>query len=130
MLIEEGFEYSSTLMDADCPYLHPQKGSQSLIELPTSWLFDDSSHFFFTLQDPPRRPIASHSTVLEIWKAEFDGIYDEGGSMVLMMHPQIIGRNSRVRMLEELVIYMKSRPGTLIAPALDIARAAGGGLGV
>jgi len=123
MLAREGMEYSSTLMDADRPYVHEVDAPTPLVQLPTSWLYDDSSHFFFTLQDPPRRPIASHTTVFEIWKAEFDGIYDEGGSMVLMMHPQIIGRVSRVRMLEQLVTYMKSRPGTLVAPAYELVEA-------
>ncbi len=116
-----GLRYSSNFMDSDHPYLHTLSEGRSMVELPVNWLFDDSSHFFFTLQDPPRRPIARPSTVLEMWKAEFDGIYDEGGCMILIIHPQISGRVSRVRMLRDLISYMRSKPGTIIAPAADLA---------
>ena len=41
-----------------------------------------------------------------------------------VLHPQIIGRVSRVKMIEDLLTYMKSRPGTLIGPGKVIADAA------
>ena len=56
--------------------------------------------------------------------AEFDGLYEEGGLYPFVLHPQIIGRVSRVKMLEDLLTYMKSRPGTLIGPGKVIADAA------
>jgi len=121
--LNNGIEYSSNMMDSDHPYWHTSADGRKMAELPTSWLFDDSSHFFFTVQQPQRRPIMAPSTVREIWQAEFDGIYDEQGIMVLVMHPQVIGRVSRLRMLEQLLCYMRSRPGTWIGPGRDIARA-------
>jgi peptidoglycan-N-acetylglucosamine deacetylase len=122
LIKENGFQYSSNFMDADSPYLHEFKNDDPLVELPTSWLFDDSSHFFFTLQEPARRPIASHNTVLEIWKSEFDGIYEEGGSIVFMLHPQIIGRVSRVKMLKELIGYIQERPNVFIGTGKEVAK--------
>jgi len=116
-----GFRYSSNFMNADAPYLHEFKDGKTLVELPTSWLYDDSSHFFFTLQEPSRRPIASHKTVSEIWKAEFDGIYQEGGSLVFMLHPQIIGRVSRIKMLENLINYIKKRDEVFLGTAKEAA---------
>jgi len=121
LIKDQGFKYSSNFMDADAPYFHEFEDNKNLVELPTSWLYDDSSHFFFTLQEPSRRPIASHKTVSEIWKAEFDGIYEEGGSLVFMLHPQIIGRVSRVKMLENLITYMKKKDGVLIATGDEVA---------
>ena len=50
--------------------------------------------------------------------------YEEGGLYPFVLHPQIIGRVSRVKMLEDLLTYMKSRPGTLIGPGKMIADAA------
>jgi hypothetical protein len=94
------------------------------VELPTSWLFDDSSHFFLTIQDPPRRPVQLPRVVEELWRLEFDGIYNEGGSVVLVLHPQIIGRTSRVSMLEGLLTYMKAKSGTLVGTGREISRAA------
>ncbi|MFO8059188.1 MAG: polysaccharide deacetylase [Bacillota bacterium] len=128
VVAEAGLTYSSNFMDSDHPYLHRLAGGRSLVELPVHWIFDDSSHFFFTNQHPPRRPIARPGAVLEIWKSEFDGIYDEGGIMTLVMHPQITGRVSRVRMVAELIAHMKSRPGTLVGPACELAEAARAGL--
>jgi peptidoglycan/xylan/chitin deacetylase (PgdA/CDA1 family) len=124
ILIDEGFLYSSNLMDRDQPYLLQGSGDRHLVELPTSWLFDDSSHFFFTIYPPPRRPIAPPSHVREIWETEFEGISREGGSMVLVLHPSISGRTSRVRMLEELLLSIKDHPGNLIAPASELAERA------
>lgn len=49
--------------------------------------------------------------------------------MTLVLHPQCIGRISRINMLEELIEHMKSKEGTVIGPALEIARLAKEGLG-
>jgi peptidoglycan/xylan/chitin deacetylase (PgdA/CDA1 family) len=41
--------------------------------------------------------------VWEIWSEEFEGLYAEGGFFNWLGHPQIIGRPSRLRMVERLV---------------------------
>lgn len=127
-IIENGFEYSSNMMDRDCPYYHELDDGRKLIELPFNWIYDDSSHFFFTLQKPERRRICPPSVVKEIWQSEFDGLYEEGGSLTLVLHPQIIGRVSRIKMLEDIIVYMKSKPGTLIGSAEEVCKAAAIGL--
>lgn len=123
-ILNNGFEYSSNMMDRDWPYLHETADGRKLVELPFNWVYDDSCYFFFTLQLPERRRIVTPSSVKEIWQSEFDGLYDEGGLFTFVLHPQIIGRVSRIKMLEELLTYMKSRPGTLIGPAKVVADAA------
>jgi len=120
-LVEEGFLYSSNLMDRDRPYLLEGKTGKKLVELPTSWLFDDSSHFFFTIYPPERRPIATPSQVREIWETEFWGIAEEGGCMVLVLHPMLSGRTSRIRMLEDFLCKVKERSDILVAPARELA---------
>lgn len=127
-VMASGFEYSSNTMACDWPYYHESGDGEKLIELPFSWLYDDTSHFFFTLQTPERRRICSPSYVKEIWQSEFDGLYDEGGLMTLVLHPQCIGRVSRVNMLEDLLCYMKTKAGVAIGPALEISRLAREGL--
>ena len=128
LIAESGFAYSSNMMDRDCPYLHETSGDTPLVELPFNWLYDDTSHFFFTLQEPSRRPIMPASVVREIWTEEFDGIYEEGGSLTFILHPQVCGRVSRVKMLEDLIEYIKSKPGVLLGTAGDICAAALKGL--
>lgn len=44
--------------------------------------------------------------MLEIWKEEFDSLAAEGRMMNFVLHPQFIGRASRVNMLSELIGYM------------------------
>jgi peptidoglycan-N-acetylglucosamine deacetylase len=122
MLHERGYMYTSNMMDRDIPYFHRQEGKEiDLVELPTDCLYDDTSHYFFTLQSPPRRPIASPSTLLEIWKGEFDGLYEEEKYLNLIIHPQCSGRVSRVKALDELISHMKSKEGTWIGRADKVA---------
>jgi peptidoglycan-N-acetylglucosamine deacetylase len=123
MLQGRGYLYSSNMMDWDTPYFHKVANKEiSLVELPIDTLYDDTSHYFFTLQAPPRRPIAAPSTVLEIWKGEFDGLYAEGKYLNLILHPQVSGRVSRVKALGELIRHMKSKEGTWIDRADNVAR--------
>jgi hypothetical protein len=70
------------------------------------------------------RPHITPSDVLEIWSAEFDMAYEEGGMFLLTMHPQIIGHRSRIAMLEELIQYIRSKPGVWFATHEEVARAA------
>ena len=125
LLMETGFEYASNLMNADHPYLHNPEDPQPIVELPVSWILDDSANFFFTFQEPQRiRTIPNPDMVKKLWLAEFSGIHAEGGCTTLTMHPQIIGRSSRVQMLEEIVLEIRRHPGVLISSALEITRQA------
>jgi len=128
LLVDLGFEYSSNMMDRDCPYLHKTSKGDYLPEIPFNWLYDDTSHFFFTLQEPSRRPIAPASTVREIWIEEFEGIYEEGGSICFILHPMCSGRVSRVKMVEEIIAHIKNRPGVLLGTLGEICRTAKAGL--
>lgn len=125
---KNGFEYSSNMMDRDCPYLHKTSEGKYITELPFNWLYDDSSHFFFTIQEPSRRPIMPASIVKEIWIEEFEGIYEEGGSLTFVLHPWICGRVSRVKMLGEIIEHIKSKPGVFLGPAYEVCRKAKEGL--
>jgi peptidoglycan/xylan/chitin deacetylase (PgdA/CDA1 family) len=119
---ELGLLYDSSLMADDAPYLVLADGQATgVVELPVEWILDDYPYFgmdrFSTV-----RPYAPPSAVFEIWAAEFDQAYEEGGLMVLTMHPHVIGHRSRIRMLERLVRHMKSRPGVWFATHEQVAR--------
>jgi hypothetical protein len=60
--------------------------------------------------------------VLEIWAAEFDGAYEEGGLFLLTMHPHIIGHRSRIAMLERLLQHIRRHPGVWFATHEQVAR--------
>jgi hypothetical protein len=63
----------------------------------------------------------SVGAVYEVFQSEFDVAYEEGGLFLLTMHPHMIGHRSRVAMLEQLVQYMKRKPGVWFATHEQIA---------
>lgn len=122
LLEKYGFLYSSNFMDDYFPYRHPRQGSREpLVELPVSWLLDDAPFFQWGL-GRDYRPIQPASNVLEIWQEEFAGVHRRGGMFMLTMHPQLIGRVSRVEMLRRLIEYMRGFPDVWFATAEQVAR--------
>jgi peptidoglycan-N-acetylglucosamine deacetylase len=119
---EMGLLYDSSLMADDDPYEILEEGEPTgMVELPVEWIRDDAVYFnmdrFSSL-----RPYTPPSAVLEVFKAEFDGAYDEGGLFLLTMHPHIIGHRSRIRLLDELIKYMRSFDGVWFATHAEVAR--------
>ncbi len=122
LLEKYGFLYSSNLMDDYFPYLHLRQGlGQPLVELPVSWLLDDAPFFQWGL-GRDYRPIQPASHAFEIWREEFAGIYRRGGLFMLTMHPQLIGRASRLDMLRRLIEYIRGFPRVWFATGEAVAR--------
>lgn len=107
---EFGFAYESSLMGDDFKLyrIGTEDGGAGLVEIPISWLLDDFVHFEIVDNGAG---LAAPSTVYEIWAGEFDGAYAENGVFCLTMHPQVIGRYPRIRMLERLIEYMRGHEG-------------------
>lgn len=114
----EGFLYSSNLMDSDRPYVHAN--FPGLVELPVSWVLDDAPHFWFD-EASWNKTIQTAATVGALWREEFDAVHANGGYFGLTMHPQIIGRPARLRMLEELIEWMQDFDGVWFATGREIA---------
>jgi peptidoglycan/xylan/chitin deacetylase (PgdA/CDA1 family) len=122
MLLEElGFSYDSSLMGADNPYWVRIGGRDSrIVELPVSWEMDDAPFFIFSYF-PYMSGLWSPEHVESIWRQEFDGAYEESGLYLLTMHPQLIGRRSRIAMLERLVQYINQHDSVWWATHLQVA---------
>ena len=69
-----------------------------------------------------RRACRPRSSSSRCSSREFDVAYEEGGLFILTMHPHITGHRSRVAGLEQLIAYMKSKPGVWFATHEQIAR--------
>ncbi|MBS1888519.1 MAG: polysaccharide deacetylase [Actinobacteria bacterium] len=126
ILLEHGFRYDSTFSGSDFHPYYVRRGDKvskteayefgepcELVEMPISWMLDDFPLFEFEVgwsysQHPP-------SHVREIWQKEFDWAYENeaGGAVTIIMHPQVIGRGSRLTMLDELIQYMASHQGVV-----------------
>lgn len=123
LLKEYGFGYSSNFYDDDSPYLHELHGERTdIVELPFAWVLDDAPFFLYSIV-LPGRTMHPPSAVFEAWRDEFDVLYAEDRQYVLAMHPQIIGRPSRIKLLERLVRHIHSHPGVWFARCDEVADA-------
>jgi peptidoglycan/xylan/chitin deacetylase (PgdA/CDA1 family) len=122
-IIEEmGLLYDSSLMGDDDPYELVDDGRPTgVVELPPEWIRDDAPYFMF-VRFSALRPYTPPSSVLEVFKAEFDGAYEEGGLFLLTMHPHIIGHRSRMPLLARLIDHIKDHDGVWFATHEEVAR--------
>jgi len=113
-----GFLYDSSLMASDDAYEVTLDGARTgLIELPIERILDDAPYYGAASGSLP-----SPELVDQIYRAEFDVAYQEGGLYVLTMHPHYTGHRSRLLWLENLIVYMKSKPGVWFATHEDVAQ--------
>jgi peptidoglycan/xylan/chitin deacetylase (PgdA/CDA1 family) len=122
LLAHHRFLYDSTLMDDINPYRHRlEDGAPGPIELPWHWSLDDAPFLISSIKVP--RPIFTNDHILGIWQGEFRAIYQWGGLYNLVMHPQAIGRPSRVEMLRQHIAYMRQYPSVWFATCEEVASA-------
>ncbi len=111
---ELGFKYDSNFMDNDMPYMLNWRGKDTgLVELPVEWLMDDWPHFETNRMNPKQ--------VWDLWKPEWEGIYNQGKYFGLTCHPQCIGRISRLDMLKQLLLDAKEKGDVWFATCKEIA---------
>jgi peptidoglycan/xylan/chitin deacetylase (PgdA/CDA1 family) len=116
ILLEHGFRYDASFSGSDFEPYYLRRGdrfptdgpyvfgeSVELVGIPFSWGLSDFQYFEFVpgitvRQDTP-------SAVYEIWHGELEWAHANvpGGVYVLTMHPQAIGRGSRLAMVESLI---------------------------
>jgi peptidoglycan/xylan/chitin deacetylase (PgdA/CDA1 family) len=119
LLLREGFVYDSSMMGHDYqPYRARQGdrvepgspigfGSESTLwELPVSWSADDFPHFEYFRGGGLR----AASGVLENWLEDYRYMQEvcEAGVMTYTLHPFVIGRGHRMRMLDTLLTGLAS----------------------
>jgi len=118
---ELGLLYDSSLMADDDPYELTDGGEPTgIIELPPEWIRDDAVYYNF-VRFSALRPYTPPSAVSEIFTAEFDGAWDEGGLFLLTMHPHITGHRSRMPVLERLIQHMKTKGKCWFATHREVA---------
>ena len=119
---ELGLLYDSSLMADDDAYELLDHGEPTgIVELPPEWIRDDAPYFNF-VRFSALRPYTPPSGVEEVFRAEFDGAYAEGGMFLLTMHPHVIGHRSRIALLDRLVTYMKAKGDVWFATHEEVAR--------
>lgn len=118
---ERGFLYLSAMLDRINPYRHVlADGSKGPVEIPFQWNLDDSAIALYSLQTP--RPIFPSSHILAVWKEEFEALYEWGALCDIVLHPQIIGRPARLKLLRRFIEFMQGHPDVWFATGTEIAR--------
>ena len=123
LLGEYGFEHDASQLARDRPYWVEDAGVRTnLVEVPGAWELCDTGHFLF-MPAFHLPGMSAPSKVEEIWRADFDGLYAEGGDgcYVLTMHPQVIGRHHRMAMLERVIQYILEHDHVWWAQMSEIA---------
>jgi len=122
LIDKHGLRYDSSLMDQINPYHHVlADGRRGPVELPVHWSLDDAPFALFSVKSP--RTIVSNEQILAVWQDEFSEIYRWGGLFSLTMHPQVMGRPSRIALLRAFIAWMRSFPGVWFARGAEIAQA-------
>ena len=128
LLVDFGYEYDASLAGDDFrPYRcrigdswtpdGPYRfGAESqLVELPTGFIVDDFPYFEFNFS-PYLGGNSEPDKVERIWRAEFDYMRDHvpDGVFIVSMHPQCIGRGSRMALLERFITHVRESGGVFI----------------
>jgi peptidoglycan/xylan/chitin deacetylase (PgdA/CDA1 family) len=119
ILRESGFLYHSNLMGDDIPYFVDTPHGP-LVEVPTSWQLNDAP--FYRHVYGLSNQMASPDRVVGQWIQEFDGMYRENGCYVMIVHPYVTGRASRLAGLERLIRAIRGYPGVWWTTLLEVAR--------
>jgi len=116
-IADSGFIYDSSLMADDYHIYRVRRGDRHstdtgttfgeegrLVEVPIYWALDDWPQF----EPAPERGrdgLTAPSRVLEVWTEELRYAHEHapGGLLTLTMHPECIGRGSRMAMLERFI---------------------------
>lgn len=105
LLVERGFLYDSSLMDADHPY-ELAVGDGSVVEIPIQWALDDWEQYCYLPDIAGSGLIESPRKARELWQLEFDALRAAGACWVLTNHPFLSGRASRAAQLGDLMRYV------------------------
>lgn len=124
LLVEHGFSYDSSLMGDDFSFYRCRTGDVphtdgpyefgpevDLVEVPVSWSHTDFPRFELLLHPGVLAVMASYDEVKANWLADFDFMCERmpTGVFTLVLHPDVIARGARMRLLEELISAMKAR---------------------
>ncbi len=138
LLMEYGFEYESSLMGGDYQPYWCRVGDEwstteeyrwgrpvELVEVPVAWHLDDFPAFEFIFTGAGiLQGNSAPSAVEEIWKGEFEYLYNRVGHGILniTMHPQVIGRGHRIAFLERYIRHLAGYPGVTFTTLHEYVR--------
>ena len=117
LLRKNGFLYDSSLSAIDEPHELVSNGEPTgLVELAIDWTLTETPYLGRGGTMP------SPQLLYQLYKDEFDAAYREGTMFILTLHPHVTGHRAPMHHLDELIAYIKSKPGVWFATGEQIAR--------
>jgi peptidoglycan/xylan/chitin deacetylase (PgdA/CDA1 family) len=111
------FLYDSSLGAMDEPYALVSNGQDTgMVELAIDWTLTETPYLGRGGSMP------SPELLFKLFRDEFDGAYQERTMFILTLHPHVTGHRAPMRQLDQLVAYMKAKPGVWFATGEQIAR--------
>jgi len=101
-------------MGDDIPYAL-RDGNDSLLEFPVDWTLDDFPHYAHNRDLGYRMPISSPQRSMEVFRGEFDAVWEFGALWISVWHPALSGRLARFKAVLELLDYMRTKGGVWFA---------------
>ncbi len=120
LLIKHEFDYDSSLMADDIPYVMRSNG-RSLVELPVHWGTDDWPQFAHYDEIGYMMPVSGPTAGVTPFWEEFEAQYEAGGFWVGIWHPFLTGRLARWRQVEKWLEHVLERGDVWFAPLNEIA---------
>jgi peptidoglycan/xylan/chitin deacetylase (PgdA/CDA1 family) len=102
ILADIGCTFSSNYMDRVHPYV-VAGADGAVVEIPTLWGVDGGAHLLFANNPPNNRQFLANDQVSRIWTDELRAIHALGGVTTMVLHPQVVGRPSRLALLSALL---------------------------
>ena len=117
VLAEEGIKYTLDLFHDDQPMPVKVRSGKRLVSVPYMMEVNDVPVLSFKHISP--------SAYLDIAKAHFDQLYEEGAEsgtvMCVPLHPYLIGQPHRIAVLDEILGYITGHDGVWLATGREIA---------
>jgi peptidoglycan-N-acetylglucosamine deacetylase len=120
LLIEAGFLYDSSLFADDVPIVF-DNGRGTLIEVPVPASVDDYVQYASSRAVDGMRKISPPRHALEVYRAEFDAMWEFGGSWISVWHPAVSGRPAPVLAIRQLIEHMIDKGNVWFATVSEIA---------
>jgi peptidoglycan/xylan/chitin deacetylase (PgdA/CDA1 family) len=117
ILRRAGFLYDSSLSAMDEPYELMSNGEPTgMTELSIDWTLTETPYLGRGGTMP------SPAQLFQLYREEFDGAYAQRTMFVLTLHPHVSGHRAPLHHLDELITYMRAKPGVWFATGEQIVR--------
>jgi peptidoglycan/xylan/chitin deacetylase (PgdA/CDA1 family) len=110
LLAELGFEWDSSMMGDDRPYMASAGGAR-MLELPVHWALDDWPYLGF---DGEAGQLVDPRVPLRVWRDEFAVALEESRHVTYTMHPEVIGRGHRISLLRDLLASLREQKAAFL----------------